>query len=342
MQEAQYERLIDRFLAGEATERESQELEAWLQVSSEHRQIFAEAETLWQNTTAPEPANVPKFEDFWQTIEARLDEEKAPARARVIPLNRPTARQINPWVFDDKRKLRWLAAAVLIIMIGSAALYQNLINGNALQTYSTQNAQRLRVLLPDGSQVELNAASEIKFPKSFADSIRLVMFSGQGYFEVTPDRRPFIVQTENAQVRVLGTKFDLKSRRRKTQLVVKEGIVALRSAVAAAESNVMVRANEMSLCFDNLPPQKPERVNAEYWLGWLRNKFVFEKMPLQEAVEELQRFYDFEIRLADPELGKLTITGEFEQEPLEDILPVICRALNLKYRIDGKTYFISG
>ncbi|MGH7600493.1 MAG: FecR family protein, partial [bacterium] len=154
--------------------------------------------------------------------------------------------------------------------------------------------------------------------------------------------RPFIVQTENAQVRVLGTKFDLKSRRRKTQLVVEEGIVALRSATAAAENSVIVRANEMSLCFDHLPPQKPERVNAAYWLGWLRNKFVFDKMPLQEAAEELQRFYDFEIKLADPELGKLTITGEFEQEPLEDILSVICRALNLKYRIDGKTYFISG
>ena len=341
MQEAQYERLINRFLAGEATERENQELEVWLQVSPEHRQIFAEAETLWQNTNAPEPAYVPKFEDFWQTIEARLDEEKVPARARVIPLNRPTARQIKAWVFDDKRKLRWLAAAaVLILMIGSAAFYQNLINGNTLQTYSTQNAQRLRVLLPDGSQVELNAASEIKFPKSFADSIRVVVFSGQGYFEVNHERRPFIVQTENAQIRVLGTKFDLKSRRRKTQLVVKEGLVALRSA--AAEGGVMVRANEMSLCLDNLPPQTPERVNAAYWLGWLRNKFVFEKMPLQEAVEELQHFYNFEIRLADPALGKLTITGEFEQEPLEDIISVICRVLNLKYRIDGKTYFISG
>lgn len=342
MQEAQYESLINRFLAGEATERESQQLEAWLHASQEHRKIFAEAEALWQNARPPEPAYVPGFNDFWQKMEARLDEQEAPQHARVIRLNRPTVREIKAWVFDDKRKLSWLAAAaVLIILIGSAALYQNLINGNALQTFGTQNAQRLRVLLPDGSQVELNAASEIKFPKSFADSIRVVVFSGQGYFEVNSDRRPFIVQTENAQVRVLGTKFDLKSRRRKTQLVVEEGIVVLRSA-AAAESVVIVRANEMSLCFDHLPPQKPERVNAAYWLGWLRNKFVFEKMPLQEAVEELQRFYDFEIRLADPELGKLTITGEFEQEPLEEILSVICRALNLKYRIDGKMYFISG
>lgn len=343
MQEAQYESLINRFLAGEATERESQELKAWLQASPEHEQVFAEAEALWQNTTAPEPAYVPAFEDFWQKIEARLDEEEAPAHARVIRLNRQTAGQIKAWVFDDKRKLRWMAAAaVLLIMIGSAALYENLVNGNALQTCSTQNAQRLRVLLPDGSQVELNAVSEIKFSKSFADSIRLVMFSGHGYFEVTPDRRPFIVQTENAQVRVLGTKFDLKSRRRKTQLVVEEGVVALRSAAAAAESSVILRGNEMSLCLDYLPPQNPERVNAAHWLGWLRNKFVFEKMPLQEAVEELQRFYDFEIRLADPELGKLTITGEFEQEPLEEILSVICRALNLKYRHDGRMYFISG
>jgi len=336
MQEAQYDRLINRFLAGEATEEESREFETWLQASPEHRQIFAEAEALWQNASAIEPAYVPEFNDFWQKMEARLDEQESRPRARVIPLNRPTAREIKVWVFDDKRKLRWLAAAaVLIIMIGGAALYRNLINREALQTYNTQNAQRLRVSLPDGSQVELNAGSEIKFSKSFADSIRVVAFAGQGYFEINPDRRPFIVQTENAQVRVLGTKFDLKARHRKTQLIVKEGMVALQSTAPAAESGVILRANEMSLCFDNLPPQKPERVNAEYWLGWLRNKFVFDKMPLHEVAEELQRFYDFEIRLADPELGKLALTGEFQQEPLEEILSAICLALNLEYRIEG-------
>jgi len=341
MQEAQYNRLINRFLAGEATEEESRELEAWLKASPEHRQIFAAAEALWQNARAIEPAYVPEFNDFWRKLEARLDEQESSPRASVIPLHRPTAREIKSRFFNDKIKLRWLAvAAVLIIMIGGAALYRTLFNREALQTYSTQNAQRLRVSLPDGSQVELNAGSEIKFPQSFADSIRVVSFAGQGYFEVNPDHRPFIIQTENAQVRVLGTKFDLKARHRKTQLIVKEGMVALRSAVSAAESGVILRADEMSLCFENLPPQKPERVNAEYWLGWLRNKFVFDKMPLHEVAEELQRFYDFEIRLADPELGKLALTGEFEQEPLEEILSAIGLALNLKYRVDHKMYFL--
>ncbi len=341
MQEAQYDRLINRFLAGEATERESQELEAWLKASPEHRQIFAEAEALWQNAKAVEPAHVPEFNDFWQKIEARLDEQEAPPRASVIPLNRPMAWEIKARFFDDKIKLRWLAAAaVLIIMIGGAALYRTLFNREAPQICRTQNAQRLRVSLPDGSQVELNAGSEIKFSKAFTDSIRVVAFAGQGYFEVQPDPRPFIVQTENAQVRVLGTKFDLKARQRKTQLIVKEGMVALRSAALAAESGVILRADEMSVCFDNLPPQKPERVNAEYWLGWLRHKFVFDKMPLREVVEELQRSYDHEIRLADPELGKLALTGEFEQEPLEEILSAICLALNLNYRSDHKMYFI--
>jgi len=155
------------------------------------------------------------------------------------------------------------------------------------------------------------------------------------------DNRSFTVRTENAAVKVLGTKFNVKSRMNKTSVYVKNGVVSVQNVLGDSTKRVILHKNESSVCVDNQPPLQPVVVDSAMVPGWLENKFVFHKTPLKEIIEELQNSFDKKIILKDDKLGKLTVTGVFEQQDIESILSSICLTLNLNYSLSGGTYYIS-
>ena len=82
----------------------------------------------------------------------------------------------------------------------------------ALQTITVPAGQRINITLADGTNVWLNARTTIQYPITFNEKERLVKLDGEAYFDVTKDKsKPFIVQTNNYNVEVLGTKFDVDS-----------------------------------------------------------------------------------------------------------------------------------
>ena len=330
--------LIHRFLAGEASDAEGRRLETWLETSPGNRQIFDEAEALWRKIDTPQPRNVPSFEAFWQKLESKL--ETGYASATTIPVTR--ARQNRPW--SRGNYTRWLAAAaILTVLLGAAVIYQRLFKAEAWQTYATQNAERRSVILPDGSHIELNAASQIRVDAAGFDTLRMVTLIGQAFFEVTPEGsgRPFVVRTENAQIRVLGTSFDVRARDARTQVMVHTGRVALRALAAPPESLVVLTGNQMSYVDKLALPLAPLTIESKLIAAWRQRKLVFDHTPLAEIAAELQRVYDVDIKIGDQELQTLAITGTFEQQPVTDILASLCLTLHLKYtRANGK-YVIS-
>lgn len=330
--------LIHRYLAGEAPEAESRELEAWLNASAENRLLFDEAEKLWRKIAAPQPQSVPPFEAFWQNLEGRLDAEAEKPSATIIPL----ARARQKILFGKISYNRWLAvAAVLIILVGATLIYQRVFKAEDWQTYATRNAERLPFILPDGSHVELNAASQIQFRAAGFDTLRIVTLSGQAFFEVNPNGHPFVVHTENAQVRVLGTSFDVRARNQKTQVMVQTGKVALYSITALPESSVVVPAGHTSFVDKLALPIRPIAVDSIFIAAWRQQRLVFDNTPLAEIAAELQRVYDVEIKIAGRELQTLAITGTFEEQPVTEVLASLCLTLHLKYAGSNGKYVIS-
>jgi transmembrane sensor len=156
---------------------------------------------------------------------------------------------------------------------------------------------------------------------------------------VTRDERPFLVITENARTTVLGTEFNVWARNEQTRVIVREGSVRFKS-INADDGDVLLLREEMSRITGNQPPQVPKRVDTERLLGWLEGRLVFEKTPLTEILDELERYYDVFIESADSELAQETLTATFDHLPLETVLSSICLTLGAQYRFEDEKYII--
>jgi len=334
--------LINRFLTGDISESENDQLQNWLQESVENQKIFDEVEKIWSNINTPEPDTIPPFEEFWSKLNCQLETSGQRQKASILSMKKPFPKIDMLSLFGGQIKIGAIAAAaMLILLFGGYGLYQKIFKAINFQIYITQNSERVEQRLPDGSKVNLNSASEIKFAKDSFDSIRTIQLTGQAFFEVIPSGRPFFVQTKNAQIQVLGTSFDVRARDLQTRVIVKQGKVALLSKALPADSAVVLTTNEMSFCQGNDSPTSPTQVEADYILGWIENRIVFDNTPLKEIVGELQRIYDVKIRIELTVSDELSISGEFEQEPLEEILSSVCLALDLNYVYKNGVYLIS-
>jgi ferric-dicitrate binding protein FerR (iron transport regulator) len=328
--------LLTRYFSGEAAPDERAKIETWRQASPENQRMFAELSRIWQNAASERLPQIPNVDQAWAELSVRLGLPPEAQPARILEMKKsPPARK----VFRSDRYV-WAAAAVLLLAFATI-LYQYSQKTAGLKTVATAYAQQDSIELPDGSIVKLNSGSQIQFPKNFSDSARYVVLAGEAYFEVTHDSRPFYVNTGNAQIRVLGTKFGIWAWDKQTRVTVREGRVSLRALELPLATAVELIANQMSVCQQQNPPEPPRAVDAGLMLGWLEGRIVFDQTSLAEVVAELQRVYNVTIELSDPALGKHTITGSFHHKPIESVLASICLTLNLQYVKAADKFVIS-
>jgi len=160
-------------------------------------------------------------------------------------------------------------------------------------TLSTPRGGQYRIILPDGTKVFVNSASIIKYPTQFTDRNRAVELKGEAYFEVAPDHsRPFIVQSDNQQIRVLGTKFNLNSYDNEPAITtLLEGSVQI--DFSGSRDPIKLRPGQQTVFKDN--NIKVSEVNPQDYIGWTQDVFVFSDVPLTQIMKQLERWYDIEV-----------------------------------------------
>lgn len=332
-----FENLLTRYFAGEANAQERAQIEAWRNAASENQTDFVAHEKIWRNAVAPNPPHVPNVDQAWAELEAKLDLPKAESHARILEMKPPRATVTPAWLFTWHGRRAWAAAAILTLVFGSL-LYKSWQRAPHMQSFTTANAEQRKLDLPDGTKVTLNSASTLQFAQDFA---REVTLTGEAFFEVAHDRaQPFLVHTANAQIKVLGTQFNVWSRQEETRVIVREGRVAFGGKEKQQGAVVELAAHQMSVLRGRAAPEPSRDVDAEYTLGWLEGRIVFEQAALTEVITELEHVYDVKIVLADSKLQANTITGSFHRKPVEAVLASICLTLNLQYRQEGGNYII--
>jgi transmembrane sensor len=179
----------------------------------------------------------------------------------------------------------------------------------------TGTGEQHRMVLADGSALILNTDSAVKL--DYAGERRGVkLLRGEAYFEVQPDKiRPFIVATEHGTVRVVGTRFSVKTG--DTTLVdVQSGIVACAgfqgdSLQLTAGQHTRI-ANKGVADLTSIDPNKA--------FGWLKGRLIFQDQPLEEVIAELDRYHPGAIIVTDAKLAKIRITGNYKLEDTAAIL----------------------
>ena len=169
-------------------------------------------------------------------------------------------------------------------------------NGKGTNSIRTPKGGQFRLVLPDGSRVWLNAASDLTYPASFGHQSRVVQLSGEAYFEVAPQKVngksiPFFVETKNQKIEVLGTRFNVSAYEdgNSTKTTLIEGKVK----VVTDDDAIILKPNqEFSLRPDGANTQE---VDVEMSIDWKNGDFLFVEEDIRSIMRKVARWYNVEI-----------------------------------------------
>jgi ferric-dicitrate binding protein FerR (iron transport regulator) len=204
----------------------------------------------------------------------------------------------------------------------------------ALAEFRTGPNELSTVVLDDGTMVRMAPSSRLTV--ALEPDKREARLDGRAFFAVTPDpERPFDVRTNGGVVvRVLGTRFELQSKRGRTgaRLLVLDGKVAL--STPAGRSDLV--AGDLAVTSPSAP-QSIRRVDEpERLLEWMGAWVAFEGTPLHRVVRELEVRLGVPIAIADPSVGERTVIGWFAHEKPEEVIEMVCRVADVDCRwVDG-------
>lgn len=233
------------------------------------------------------------------------------------------------------------AAAVALICLFSWN-YHNTTKVLADITILT-NAENKMIKLPDGTTITLNHYSSLTYSPSFDGEKRRVHLKGEAYFEVAKDaKRPFIVETRNVDVRVLGTHFNVEAYANspETKTTLLEGSVALCNKDKS--QRLVLKPNECAIFNKDKGQFEQQAISqAENDIAWCKGNFIFENTPLQEIARELSNSFNVKIEIQSEKLRNYKITARFEHgEKLDEILDLLKVVGNFTYTHKHNTIII--
>lgn len=196
------------------------------------------------------------------------------------------------------------------------------------------------ITLPDGSTVKMNASTRIEYPEHFTAHVRKVKLSGEAFFEVTRNTAaPFIIETANASVEVLGTSFNVSAYPRAglVEVNVETGKVKLTqlSDGKSVPKSILLPAGERGwLKVSDNEIGHAEIPDANY-SSWITKKIIFQRTPLAEAFTVLENTYHVKIKMENSDIGTIPYTANFANLNLDYIVEVIARTHQLKVKKTG-------
>jgi transmembrane sensor len=335
---------LARYIAGECSREEAEELRRWIAEDPARGELLASLEQVWEATDRRSAAW--DVEGAWKELVAARE-----AR-RVKPLrrgNEDSAVEAPRFVIRDSRSLLQVAIAASVIMVAGAAIgYVALNNRHStaasapipMRLYATARGERADFHLIDGTRVILGVDSRMQVPADYGTRERTIHLEGEAYFEVQHDRtRPFLVRTANAVTEDLGTRFAMTAYPGDTlaHVVVAEGKVALRPAGSPAGSGTALSPGDLGKLDASGIATVTSGVDVDRYLAWTKGRLVFDDTPLREVLPQLSHWYDVEFEVADGALASRRLTATVAGEALPQTLELIASSLDLRYERHDRT-----
>ena len=313
--------------------------EDWIQENPDARHMVEAAAKLYKSL------KMKGVEVSTEKIEASLQQVKEVAE---IDKNK----EIPFW---RSKIYRYAAVISLLIVFAASVIYLDTSELNKDQhdgmlTFIekvTPKGQKSTITLGDGTVIKLNSDSKLKFPKSFSEDVREIYFEGEAFFDVSKDpSRPFIIKTNDLQINVLGTSFNVNSidRENRVEVGVLTGKVSVSlisdSSEDSQETAVLLPYEKGVFDKVNLKLRK-ERFNSSRDLAWKDGIILFSEAEFDKVVERLERWYGFEFVTSQVKPLETKLTGRYEDKSLEFVLGGICYSLGISYEIDMENKIVT-
>jgi ferric-dicitrate binding protein FerR (iron transport regulator) len=326
--------LIGSYLAREATTFEKEQVETWANQSEKNREEVEKTKQLLENTDLVYELKKFDSEAAWNKV-----------AAQITPV-----RKINSSKKIVAKFYRYAAIFLVAILIGVGGYYianQNTVSEIYAEISPSGTLDVQEHILQDGTVVTLNNNSKISFPKRFKGNVREVTITGEAFFDVEPNpEKPFIINAGEAQVKVLGTSFNISAypEQEKVEVIVETGKVQVtrKSEPDTDENHVLLLNPGEKGTFSEQNNKLEKNVNADRnYLAWKTHNLVFEETPLHQVISYLKKVYRIDIQLTDKELNNLVLTAEFNKKPIDFILNVIQLTFYLDLREENGQYILS-
>lgn len=234
------------------------------------------------------------------------------------------------------------AAVFLGVLAIAAASWLFLHQEKALiVNYATPYGKTRKIVLPDSSMVRLNANSTLRYSAG-KNGKREIWLDGEGFFSVVHDNNntPFLVHTSDVDVQVIGTEFNVNTRRVMTRVVLNNGAVKLKLN-GDGQQDISMKPGEM-VSYSTKTNQLSRRdVNPADYNAWLDNMLIFNETPIAEVVVVLQENLGINLNIEDQELQKELFTGSIPMSDVEIFFKTLSRSLHVVIeKKDNKSYSI--
>lgn len=314
--------LTVKYLSGQAGESDVKRLEDWVLASPDHKSTFNEIKQAWM---------LSGIED--NTLGIDVEAEWKAVRDEIFLKNKVV--QMKP-----RRGLGFylgLAAAIIVLVAASVWVFMPAPHSRIL---STQNLVAVNTL-PDGSQVSLNQYASVAVQPEFDKKERRLKLVGDAFFEVVKNpEKPFIVEAEEVEVKVLGTAFYVDSRQGQPniEVIVQSGTVS----VTAQDQGIILNAGETGV-YERASRQLRKQTNEdENFLAWKTDILVFDNEKLDIVVHALNRKFHAQIEMEITDVSNCFITATFENKSLEAIIKIIEKTLGVSTRKEGARIILFG
>ena len=194
------------------------------------------------------------------------------------------------------------------------------------------------ISLSDGSKIYLNAGSRLSYSKDYDSESRKVSLNGEAYFDVKKGINPFIISTEYAEITVLGTKFNVRSRDDGFEVGVNEGAVKVQNDLQSME----ISQGEQIDVNPEYPKTFSTSKTADFYPGWKNNKIICDNSSLLKICDELERIYNIKINFQNESQKNIPISGIINLNPnnLESVLSSISLLSKREFKLRGDSYIV--
>ncbi len=361
------EQLICRRLANDILPEENAELEAVLRESSDARQLWEQLSAASMVYRAGHELDKADNEAAWAKIKAavqpqapvrhfrrwmlaaslvllagagivmyRLMGEKQKSRSAFIELSLANGKTIR--LQSSRQDIQVLGGHSAVQLSNGTVLadaQKDMIDIHALNTLTIPHGKDYHLQLADGTEVWLNAATELQFPLAFTGSTRKVKIKGEAYFKIAPDAtRPFWVETLQGDVQVLGTEFNTKNYPGETMAT---SLVGGSVQLHPLPGERMILKPGQSFVTDRSGKTTIEPFDEMVTLGWMKGLYYFNNCPLEDIRGVMERWYNVQVVFKDGH-GSKRFTGVLEKnKPLTLFLHNIAVSSGIPFSFSDTT-----
>ncbi|MDX1639693.1 MAG: FecR domain-containing protein [Balneolaceae bacterium] len=345
------ELLADRsfvlWLKGQGTPEDRDHWEQWLRERPErHMSLVRQARELMGAIDSD--YEMPDAAAELEKLNQKLDRETVSTQSLASRLQQRS----HPY----RRAMGAIAAGVLmlIVVLTSVFAYQQgyVTNSEAeqkqqakkpeIQQYQTDYGEKLTFRLSDGSNIVLNANSEMRFSSHVEMGLNTeVWLEGEAYFDITHlegDRqRTFTVHTDNGAIEVLGTRFSVNTFRDRTQAVLEKGKINIKvkEESVGISKPYLLEPGEMAqfTAYDNKIAVR--EVNTRIYTSWKEDKLIFDETPMSEVAQRIEDTFGVEVKVAERFRNEV-LSGSIKSSSLEVLIEALEEILETVINIEGQ------